>query len=820
MRPARGIAALVAAGLLAACSTLAPKPPEVECTGNDDANDCPDGFVCELGVCRDASDRPPLNYIGLDLQEVAGGQAQFRVELAGCDNEVLRTGDAIKVLSLPRPEVARTMFLGVREQQADPDVEPVALPSTFELTQGSRFNRDGLRRQVSYPLDGDVLQTLLPVPWPRYFVDNDLPGFLGREGFLVWLTEPLPGEDTPAPASRYQLLSPPVSVEGESCTTDTDCCLDADCDPEDVRNACIPSLGECRIPFDDEVTYQYAYADACDRELKGRVIRVDDALTELSAIPGATVTIRHADPGTGDRLGLPRLDPQPIEERPTECAQDSQCLPELVCNADTGQCELPLAGLSAWSGPVPTEAAPGTEGSFTARTFTYCEGLPTSEPLERTFDVVVSPPEESGLPSVNLRADITFDPVQAGQQPPADFPANLCVPDWGPPQDITLSITGEPRPLLPGYTCCDVDCLPRTEEDAQTPPPEARSACDGSGSGSAPTYRVETPLSLSDKALQAWTDPDSDCLGFSSDANGAIGTLRRSAPCESGDDDEEDDDDELSSPGCVLSLPAATDDTERTYALRIETPTGAVGGSVDTTLSLTADAGASLLDVELPPRTLLQGRVLLSSASCDADTEDCGSPGAKVLAERLRMMGETVANTPGPYFHEVATFHDPTAADAQRDGAYILPLDPGVWVLTALPDSGTLGGPARLLIVDLRQGPDEARQDFVLDEGILVTLDVRSFDRRSQVVPLDIGSWSLPGDSQLIHPDRALLPAPDNLVDLGAVGECLARDSDASAATGCRIRRLIGGSSLPPTQVGQVRFTARDLESFAAVDCQ
>jgi hypothetical protein len=239
------------------------------------------------------------------------------------------------------------------------------------------------------------------------------------------------------------------------------------------------------------------------------------------------------------------------------------------------------------------------------------------------------------------------------------------------------------------------------------------------------------------------------------------------------------------------------------YSVRVISPTGSVLQSIDTTIDIPVDV-SDPIQIELPWRPIVRGRVTLPGSLCDESEEDdgdCGSEGAQILAERLRVADETTTNTPGPYFHQVATFRDPDLGH----GAYVLPLDPGVWIMTALPDAGTAGGPARYARVEILPEA-EFEQNFTLDEGILVTFDLATFDRRSLVIPLDIGSWALQG---LQHPDRELEADPeDRLLDLMAPGECL-----GDAMRGCSIRRLIAGTGLSPTQVGQVRFTARDLES-------
>ena len=809
-----------------ACSTLAPKPPEVECVTNEDCERTfGDGFVCNVDVCRDGSESPPLTYIGLDLQEVAGGQAQFRTEIAGCDRELDDLdGSTIEVLSVPRREVAQQFSLAVYDVAPTSDESPPLIASAHTITQDSRFSRDALRRQVTYaPGPEDEPAEFLFVSWPRYHEDNELPSYLGDGGYLIWETQPLPlDEGLQARALRYQLLSPPVVEETERpCLTDLDCCVDPqDCDDEDVRNACITSLGTCRDPFDVNVIYTYVYEDDCDRELGGRAVSVDTQLNELAALPsGTSVTIRHADPTTSefatclgvsppqtcDGVGLFRLDDTALAEREPECSDGMPCGEGLICDPETSQCVLPLAGRVAWTGTIALDPAPGQEGQVDARVYTYCEGLDNdSDPLTRIFDVTVTPPESLGTPSVTLRSSVVFSPLQAGGQGgAASLGGDLCVPTLGELEDVALSLSGSPRELLTGYTCCDVDCLPRTSDDADLGAPEPRTQCSGATSGSTATFRAETPLVLDPDVLETWNSGGSSCIPIAAEPDGTIGVVRRSGACGSLDMDGS------TLTQCDLRLPAG-DEGQLEYKLRIETPVGSVSGSLDTDLDVLADAGTTVTELELPDRLLLQGRVLVTDCNPEQQTDgDCGSAGAQVLAERLRLPGESVDTVPGPYFHQVSTFFDPTASAGQQAGAYVLPLDPGVWLVTALPDSGTDGGPAVLEVLDLRDGQDQDK-DFALDPGILVTVDVSSFDRRSQIIPLDTGSWALPTRFQLTHPDD-----PTQVLDLGSPGECLSTDPNL----GCRIRRLIGGSSLPPTQLGQVRFTTRDLD-LQAVDCQ
>jgi hypothetical protein len=340
----------------------------------------------------------------------------------------------------------------------------------------------------------------------------------------------------------------------------------------------------------------------------------------------------------------------------------------------------------------------------------------------------------------------------------------------------------------PDVRCCDVGCLPATTADLDGPF-DTRSVCSGrTSSGANPTVRFETSIAWTKTLETAWAA--ANCVEPVETADGSMGTLRRFGECPAERDD------------CrVADLAGPDAEGPRTYKVRIESPPGSVVGSDDLEIEM-PDPQDPQVVVDLPPRVLVRGFVTLPADVCDPAQEedrDCGSDGAVVLAERLAMPGETTTNTPGPYFHELPTGVHPITG---KQGYYVAPLDPGVYVMTALP-AGTRGGPAPLIVVDLQESPKGLDRNFELETGKFVQLEIRSFDRRSQVVPIDTGSWqSLP---QLLHPAGEGEP-----VDLNAVGECLAIPSDGRPQA-CRIRRLTPGSSLPPTQVGQVRFSARDI---------
>lgn len=805
------------------CSTLEPKMTVAEC--NNDA-ECTNDQVCAFGVCRDGSGAPPARYLGFDIAEVAGaGGAVFRVEQAACDAEVSQA------LVFPRNQVAQTLELRVFSQEPLDPLAPTLeelLPATFVVTAPSRFAREAPRRSVQHPTLADEGESIAPttISWPRYHLDNDLPEQLAERATLLWELQPAAPEDGLNPlASRLLVLAPPVGVQApveesgfpNTCQRDDlECCqIGESCDDDDVANACVEALGVCRPVSNPRTPYDHLYDADCSRVIDGQVVQVDAELNNTGPVAGARVTVRHADTPGEDRLGLARLDSTPVADRPQECTQTEDCLADAqFCNTETGQCEVALSGLQAWSGSSydpadgpPPGGVPREAGDFAANVFTYCAA--TSTPLTRSYGITVTPPEESALPTMTYEVDVAFAPIQAGQKKDADLAGKaLCVPDWGEPTSVRLSLRGDPVALVQdtsSYTCCDLDCLPRTRADAMMQPADSPGRCNGTSGETTPVVRAETSFVLEAEQALQWLSEDSGCVAPTTGPTGTTGFLRRTAACS----DDEDT--------CQLDFVAGDATAPRTYVLRVEPPTGSVLGSVETQISVGTPSDDPIF-VNLPPRTLVRGFVSLDADTCDEMEEadgDCGSEGASVLAERLRMPGESASNTLGPYFHEVSTFHAPDDGNG-RDGAYVLPLDPGVWVLTALPNSGTEGGPAPISVLDLRDIEDDVvERNFRLNTGILVTLDIGAFDRRAQVVPLDIGSWVFDG---LVHPARADEQNGARLVDLGAPGECL-NAGEVGTALGCRIRRLIGGTSLPPTQVGQVRFTARDLKGLEARDC-
>lgn len=768
-----------------ACSTLAPLPTPVECESDED---CPnDGELCapDTRVCVPVGNLPPRADLGFDIQELAGGQVLFRAEIGGCDREIEASQSR---LALRGREVEQTFELAVFARTPEDPAVPVVddlLPAAIELSQPSRLGRAPLAPpRLDYPaLDesADVV-TVLPTTarWPRYHPYDAMPPALKDGGFVLWRTLPVDG------APVLQMFVPPKTKDLD-CTDDSQCCRDPlECTADEV-NFCLPGVGQCTAIGNPRFAFNFKYDDRCSRELAGDVVVIDgETLETRGVLGGVPLTVRHADTPAMDRLGVHAIDAIAPADRPAQCSSDDDCIAgEQLCDPDTDQCVLAIAGRIADGGTATVE-----DGSFVTKVYTYCEAE-GNVGLVRSFTVSAAP--SGPLAALSYTFDASIGPLGAGDQKPiARVPKRLCVPDWGEPVPLSLQLVGDAIPLVggdDGYVCCDVGCLPASALDAAGSEPTQLSECDGrTSAGAVPTVTVSATLTLDAAGRDAWDE--ADCVPPDTDALGVVGGIRRSTEC--------------SDPGadatCVVpNLAAGADGSPREYELRLQSPVGSLFRSVTTTVEVT---DATPQEIMLERRVLVRGRVLLDADGCQAAATvdgDCGSEGALVRAERLRMPGETANDVVGPYFHEVPTFYDPIAL---TQGGYVLPLDPGVYLITALPLSGSRGGPAEIAILDLREGVDLER-DLVLSTGVLVTLDLTGFDPRAQILPIDRGSWR-----NLIHPGRA--EDPDEAVrtvDLNAIGECLQPADEVPQA--CRIRRLISGSSLSASQVGQVRFTAR-----------
>jgi hypothetical protein len=195
---------------------------------------------------------------------------------------------------------------------------------------------------------------------------------------------------------------------------------------------------------------------------------------------------------------------------------------------------------------------------------------------------------------------------------------------------------------------------------------------------------------------------------------------------------------------------------------------------------------AELPTFELVPRVLLRGSIECTKA-------DCSAQNAVFAAERLRTEDDDT-DLPGPFYFE---------ARADTLGNFMLPIDPGLYVVTAFPAIGQRGGPAPFAILDLREGSDllteidgvlHATLDdpLALDNGVLVRVQLRDFPVSTTVFPLDLGSWTYQSDFPKEY-------------DLNDPLTCI-----SSSVRGCDIRRIRPTDAPISLQIaGSIQFTAR-----------
>jgi hypothetical protein len=785
-RPALGLAALAVA-----CSTAA---VESQRRGCDDDSDCRTGEQCSDYFCY-ASELPPRDALALDVRSEFSSP-QFRIELLGDDVAVARVldrtpnrfyvsllnkGDELPgvrdrlVLSL----IERRMLLSPNELMKM-EKEYVEIPGELRLVQPSRLGRGsliaaGLRYPVVDPVTGEeaiepeVIQT-----WPRYDPSDaraDLP--LLAE---VTASDDVPVDEDPLPSKLYgrgivyrQLVR--KNLEGAS-----------------TQVFAIPDLRECHRKLSSELRFP------------------DGAPAPLDPPVKVSVSMRHAGrPAPDPDDPQPHCDPTPsggtpatcstatlLPQSSSECTSDIQCaapyrcykLPNSatkrcgcqadaecpggqVCNLERQQCALPLTDLPAIR---PLDVDLLDFASVQSWVYTYCEDAPTLP--QRTMEFIVTAASDSslGLPRLNYRvvSDFFYDD---GELPTTTMPA-ICLPTWLPAQTIDLTIGGPPAEIYKdsrdrSWVCCETACIDPTDDN----PTVVDGTCSIKAAiGATGNFKIRNP--------DTWID--AGCMPlYGADAEGFVRSTYNAGNCPEG-------------AGCAVDLsPGAAGGDGQTYELQIEPPVGSIFRSAK--VPLTVQEGTVQHPIELGYRVLLRGKVI-GGETCESGGDDCGSDNAEVLAERVTR-DEDKSTLLGPYFYTARTLPD--------TGEYVLPVNPGVYLLTALPEisvSGSATGPAPLVLVDLRETSPLVREEngilvadapeLTLQPGVSYTIELDEFAASTRVIPLDVTTWV----------DLTMDGAP---LDLGAPETCAPSEA-------CLIRRLRPGNSpLLLTQDQFITYVAR-----------
>lgn len=512
----------------------------------------------------------------------------------------------------------------------------------------------------------------------------------------------------------------------------------------------------------------------CHRNVTGTVRRFGGA-----PILGADVSLRYAESIATQSTVLSSIDH-------VSCDSDADCGPYEACNPDEGTCGLDLTGVAAG------EATSSDAGTIEAWVYSYCEDIPA---LERAFDINVAPSALGLLPAMNFRVDQELPMALQGQVPQAVLEADLCVPTWPESREVSFEVGAAPVRLATGadgaiWSCCDSSCLPGGEVLGDEAP-FAPEVCTGYQS-----IRIATPVAMPD--LDAWEEDG--CLPPLADEDGVVGRFVRALQA----------DDDCSEASCSLELPHSSDETLLFDITVLHPRTSVFRSRVHRDVEVDP-VGKTIPMIEFEPRTLLKGNIVCDEGASDAG---CEATQAVIIAERLRMDDEE--GPLGPYrYWQVAHATSEDQDGEPRGAAFSMPVNPGVYVVTALPASGAGGGPARFRVVDARNGSDEVDEtkvanldDFVLEAGLATRLRLRDFDRGAQLIPLDTGSWN--------RQDDFTYPGSSEIPDLNDPQTCYT----SGESDGCLIRSLIRPDvlGLSLLQSGRVEFTARDRGSRSCSD--
>ncbi len=779
---------LLASGLATAaltCSTLAPVDTPDGCSVDADCKEA--GFVCGgEGLCY-AAEFPPRALIGLDVR--GGGLAKaIRVELRGEDSAVLRIDRSPLRYSVSLddrddgPGVRDQLRISLHETYASGDDKTtIELAGAVTLSQDSRLARESVTspsRDIALvdamgkPIEGPRLE----LPWARYDRDplgNDIPLLLR-----------INATDALDEGSQIFVYRGPV-----------------------YRQIVRPQLAGVGV-------YDFAIQTRreCHRKVRGSVVVGADN----TPVSGVNVEFRHIgrDPADG-----PICDPQPEEGSPAVCSprtiaaldglpecitvndcpapygchatgdddgskrcgcdRDSQCPSRQVCDLESQRCALNLDKLVAARGSTVDDT-----NDYDAWFYTYCDDDLEADP-EMNFLVTATPGGggQGTVPSMTYTTVIDF-PWQNGLYPPRDA-QQICMPDWAPSQPVGLTLAGAPQALYVDnderpWTCCSPTCL----DTKSGMPPTAPASCPVAATATAHAMFTPDPALWKQYSCMELAATDSTVPAGSQRVPYGPFDL---ASCS-----------QLGKP-CEISLsPGTPAGPGLEYELRLEPAVGSLIRSMAFPPTLIDAATTTVTPPKLEYRVLLRGRVELAPelAMEGEDTTISCPLRADIMAERLRMPEEAGTTVLGPHFYIGHTIPGSIFCE------FVLPVNPGVYAVTALTQSGSRGGPAKIKVFDLRLGSPlvdstglmpvaDLPAPIVMEAGTLVTLELDNFDRSTVAVPLDLAGWK-PIEG---HPE----------LDLNAPDTC-----HGPTGRGCEIRRLRAkGGGLALTQEQYVKYLTR-----------
>jgi hypothetical protein len=729
-----------------ACSTLARPQPSTGCETDDD---CDADEVCSLdqgGICL-PRDAPPRAYLAFEITD-----QNVTAEVRGCDEDLISLDENKLRLEVDRDDIVQTVALEIDDSVTDEGC------TAFSGCAPD----DGFQCLVGEDLCVAPLTSTVTI---RQESRLGLGVRTSSKGYPV-----LDEEDMP--------LDEPVVFEWayagsqDSSPIVLDIVPDAAADPLS-RARHRRALGLDASSQMHEVLERGKFP--CNRSVVGTVRRYQGG-----PILAANVSLAYAEP-----VATPSTQ---IGGKAMSCDGDDDCPNGMACNPDHETCGVDLTGQRAG------EAVSSDAGGFSAWVYSYCEDDAVAVD-GRAFILDAEPPEISGLPRVRAAIEPEFgltlnvEGFPPLDVPPADLDGDVCIPDWPSPVGTGFDIGAKPVVLVTtengvDWRCCDTSCLPAGALLGDESPP-APETCTTSG-----TIRIATDVAAPD--AQEW-EADG-CLPLDEDEDGNVGEYVRFVS----------QDDDCADLMCMVDLPPDADGEDpREYTVEIVQPANSVFRSQTLSVEIDPDTSRLSKEVAFRPRTLLRGEIV-----CAEDTESCNPTEAVILAERLRMPDEDPL---GPYFYwQVAYATSETDEGEPRGARFSLPVNPGVYVVTALPAAGGGGGPARYSVIDLRNEAPGVTEGAVpkldledpieLEAGLAVRLQLENFGRSTAVRPLDTGSWK----SQ----DGLTLPGSSDPLDLNDPETCYNNEM----GRGCQIRSLTRPDALlSPLQSGVVQFTTRNV---------